>query len=101
MSNVTLTIGGRSYAVACAAGEEGHIAKLGQMIDAKLATMGDAVGHNEVRTLLFASLLLADELHEARANPAEGTEDILPLLEKLAEQAENLASDLERRTTTP
>ena len=70
MSNVTLHIGGRSFTVACAAGEEAHISDLGEMIDGKLRTMGGAAGQNETRMLLFAALLLADELHEARTGPA-------------------------------
>lgn len=71
MSNVTLQIGGRSYTVACAAGEEEHISGLGKVIDQKLQALGHAAGQNESRTLLFASLLLADEVHEARSrNPS-------------------------------
>ena len=66
MSNVNLQIGGRSFTVACAPGEEEHITGLGRMIDAKLAAMGGVAGQTETRTLLFAALLLADELHEAR-----------------------------------
>ena len=70
MSNVTLHIGGRAFTVACAAGEEPHISELGRMIDAKLHAMGGAAGQNETRMLLFAALLLADELHEAKAGTA-------------------------------
>lgn len=66
MSNVTLSIGGRSYTVACAAGEEAHVAGLGEMIDAKIRAMG-ATGTTETRQLLFAALLLADEVHEAKS----------------------------------
>lgn len=64
MSNVNLQIGGRTFSVACAAGEEEHITGLGRMIDAKLQAMGGVTGQTETRTLLFAALLLADELHE-------------------------------------
>ncbi|MGN6358450.1 MAG: cell division protein ZapA [Novosphingobium sp.] len=123
MSNVALWIGGRSYTVNCAAGEEDHIAELGAMIDAKLTSMG-APGHNETRTLLFAALLLADEVFELRSgggpaaaaqaaaaeSPAESpyaTPDPLPYeapafsidperLEGIANRLENLASHLER-----
>ena len=59
MSNVTLHIGGRSFIVACAEGEEDHVAGLGRMIDGKLAAMGDMSGQNEARMLLFAALLPA------------------------------------------
>lgn len=118
MSNVALWVGGRSYTVNCAAGEEDHIAELGAMIDAKLSTMG-APGQNETRNLLFAALLLADEVFELRsgggaavpqAAPAESpyaTPDPLPYeapaftidperLEGIANRLENLASHLER-----
>lgn len=118
MSNVALWVGGRSYTVNCAAGEEDHIAELGAMIDAKLSAMG-APGQNETRNLLFAALLLADEVFEMRssggASPAPdpaaespyATPDPLPYeapaiaidperLEGIANRLENLASHLER-----
>ena len=67
MSNVTLEIGGRSFTVACAPGEEEHVADLGRMIASKLGEMDGIASQSEARMLLFASLLLADELHEARS----------------------------------
>lgn len=67
VSNVALVVGGRSYTVNCAAGEEDHIAELGAMIDAKLTAMG-AAGQNETRNLLFAALLLADEVYELKSS---------------------------------
>jgi cell division protein ZapA len=66
LGRVTLMIGGRDYAVACAEGEEAHVAGLGQMIDAKLAELPSATAQSEVRSLLFAALLLADEVSELR-----------------------------------
>ena len=118
MSNVALWVGGRSYTVNCAAGEEDHIAELGAMIDAKLTAMG-APGQNETRNLLFAALLLADEVFELKSGapaptPAAptaaespyATPDPLPYeaptfsidperLEGIANRLENLASHLE------
>ncbi|MGE3691325.1 MAG: cell division protein ZapA [Novosphingobium sp.] len=92
MSNVALDIGGRSFTVACADGEEHHVTKLGRMIDGKLAEMGDTAGQSESRLLLFAALLLADDLHEAgQRQPAAD----LPRLEAMAMRLENLASRLE------
>ena len=96
MSNVTLTIGGRFYTVACAEGEEAHIEALGRTIDGKLHGMPNLGGQSEARTLLFAALLLADELHElhAGAAPAEDGETA-EALERLAETLEGLAERLE------
>jgi cell division protein ZapA len=97
LSNVTLSIGGRSYTVACAAGEEDHVAHLGAAIDAKLVAMGDRTGQSESRALLFAALLLADELHEAKAGQVAQSSrvDLAPGLLALAGRLENLAARLE------
>lgn len=65
MSEVALKIGGRTYRVACAAGEEDRVKRLGETIDEKLATMGPSAGPGE-QNMLFAALLLADEVQEAR-----------------------------------
>lgn len=66
MSTVTLTIGPKSYAVACADGEEAHITALGAIIAEKYAQLGAARAPQEAQNLLFAALFLADELAEAR-----------------------------------
>ena len=102
MSNVTLSIGGRSYTVACAEGEENHVLGLGSLINGKLAAMGDMAGQAETRMLLFASLLLADELHEAggakaatAAPPAQIAPAMALRLDELATSLENLATRLE------
>lgn len=118
VSNVALVVGGRSYTVNCAAGEEDHITELGAMIDAKLTAMG-AVGQNETRNLLFAALLLADEVYELKssvhapmatsAEPPYATPDPIAYgardaagfaidperLEGIANRLENLAAHLE------
>jgi len=74
MSEVTLSIGGRDYAVACADGEETHIARLGETIDAKLQQLGGNLSARDAQNLLFAALLLADELHEQRATVSEAAD---------------------------
>ena len=99
MSNVTLQVGGRGYIVACAAGEEAHVEQLGVLIDGKIRELTTA-GHNEVRLLLFASLLLADELQELKGGaapaPATDTSAQAAALEQIATQLENCATALER-----
>lgn len=66
MSTVTLTIGPKSYSIACADGEEAHIEALGAIIAEKYALLGSARAPLEAQNLLFAALFLADELAEAR-----------------------------------
>jgi cell division protein ZapA len=66
MSTVTLSIGPKSYTVACADGQEAHIKALGAMIAEKYAQLGSARAPLEAQNLLFSALFLADELAEAR-----------------------------------
>ena len=74
MSTVTLTIGPKSYPVACADGQEAHIEALGALIAEKYAAIGTARAPLEAQNLLFAALFMADELTEARKQAADTTE---------------------------
>jgi cell division protein ZapA len=66
MPQVSITINGRSYPVACDEGEEERIRELGRMIDSKVAGFARQVGQaGEARLLVLAALVLADELSEA------------------------------------
>ena len=102
MSNLTIRIGGRDFTVACAPGEEAHIDTLGRMIDGRLSDLGDEKrGMSETRTLLFAALLLADDLHDLRkkaAQPAAPDPAFAARIETLAHRLENIATHLEEST---
>ncbi|MGD9810703.1 MAG: cell division protein ZapA [Sphingobium sp.] len=80
MAEVTLTIGGRQYSVHCGDGEEAHLYRLADLIESKTAIARKASpGLTEVRQLLFAGILLADELSELRAKTgAQGSLDFVP-----------------------
>jgi cell division protein ZapA len=71
MSTVTLSIGPKSYTIACADGQEAHIKALGAMIAEKYAQLGSARAPLEAQNLLFAALFMADELDQARKRLAE------------------------------
>ena len=104
MSNVSLEIGGRQYSVASADGEEEHVALLGRRIDEKLRAMGGAAGQSESRMLLFAALLLADEIHEmtvrggapALADDGPALARVADGIDAAARRIEKLATDLEQ-----
>src|SRR3546814_18775510 len=70
MADVRLTIAGRPYDVHCADGQEEQLVQLATLVDEKARGIQ---GGTEVRQLLFAALMLADEAHEARG-PAEKAE---------------------------
>ena len=104
MSNVSLEIGGRQYSVASADGEEEHVALLGRRIDEKLRAMGGSAGQSESRMLLFAALLLADEIHEmtvrggapAPADDGPALARVADGIDAAARRIEKLAADLEQ-----
>ncbi len=102
MASVDLEIAARSYSVACRDGEEAHLRALAAIVDKKARDAASAVGAmGEARQLLFASLLLADELKEARAGGNGGSYDpeadalMAEALERLADRMEILAERLE------
>lgn len=95
MSNINLSIGGRSYTVACGPGEEQHIAMLGREIDARLQAIPGIASQSEPRALLFAALFLADELHEARKGAPAAPAPVSPVDSAIADTLESLASRLE------
>ena len=91
MADVLLTIGGRSYTVGCRAGGEDRLRELGRRVEAKVEEARAAVGSaSEVRQLLFASLLLADDAGEAVPDP-----ELTMQLETVATRIEALADALE------
>jgi cell division protein ZapA len=67
MAHVTVTIGGRSYRLACSEGEEPHLEGLARQIDGKIAEIRREVGEiGDQRLVVMAALTIADELSEAR-----------------------------------
>jgi cell division protein ZapA len=111
MASVEIEIGGRRYLVACRDGEEPHFRSVAALVDQKAQDAAAALGSlSETRQLLFASLLLADELKERQsareastgAEAAAGAEDeVAPALERLAERMERLADRLEGGGANP
>ena len=101
MAEVDLWIAGRSYRVGCRDGEEENLRRAAQLVDGKsreaLAGLGTL---SEARQLLFASLLLADQLlDDGSAEPAAPSAPDPALArraEALASRLESLADTLER-----
>ena len=102
MAEVILNIGGHAHSVVCRDGEEPHLLKLSSIVDSKVREARAAVGGiGDVRQLLLASLLLADELLDAQAaqfTPAAivDASDDAELLENLATHIEALAARVEK-----
>lgn len=62
MPEVTITIGGRNFEVACHEGEESYLQAAAKMLDDEARVLSDQVGRMpEARMLLMAGLMLADK----------------------------------------
>ncbi|HLL29226.1 MAG TPA: cell division protein ZapA [Xanthobacteraceae bacterium] len=67
MTEVSITIGGRAYRMACDDGQEDHLMRLGRELDQKLAQLREAFGEiGDTRLTVMAAIMIADELTEMR-----------------------------------
>ena len=98
MPQVSINIANRTYELACGEGEEGRVQELAAYVDEKVNALRRQLppGAPEVKLLLFASLLLADESREARgiAKQAESARA------SATDDAETLATALEDLITS-
>ena len=127
MPEVTITVGGRNFEVACQDGEQPFLESAAAMLDIEAQSMAGQMGRiTEARMLLMSGLLLADktaaledrvaqleaertalkaELSAAANRPVQRVEvPVIPQalsdsLAELAARAEALAEDME--TTVP
>ena len=91
MGRVTLEIHGKPYDVGCDDGAESHVRDLGAQIAEKIRQIAPTAGPlGETRLMLMAALMIADELHNARAALAEAqtrSADVEAVLDRLADKA--------------
>jgi len=67
MAQVTVTIAGRTYRIACNAGEERHLEGLAATYGSRIEEMRAAFGDiDDMRLHVMAAITLADEMAEAR-----------------------------------
>lgn len=105
MPQVTVTINGHPYAVACDPGEEDRIRELARMVEAKVAGfVQQSPRAGEARLLALAAVMLADELAEANdalrrlnARAAASADDpaLADGIDRLARRIEAVAQRLE------
>jgi cell division protein ZapA len=103
MAEVQILVGGRPYSIVCRDGGEDHLRTIAAHVDRKAAEARAAVGDvNENRQLLFAALLLADEIAENAGGTATAPADlgITRALDALADRIEGVADALEQRAAT-
>lgn len=121
MPELTITIGGRHFTVACQAGEEHFLQTAAAMLDAEAQPLAASLGRlPEARLLLMAGLMLADrtaavedenrslksrlaEMEERGAPEAQRIEvpvippQVVETMAEIAARAEALAARIEER----
>jgi cell division protein ZapA len=82
MPQVSVTINGRQFRMACENGEEARLANLAAELDARIATLRTRFGEiGDTRLTVMAALAVADELSEVKEKLAR----LEPELAKLQE----------------
>ena len=82
MPDVTITVGGRQFEVACQPGEEHYLRSAAELLNAEASVLVNQIGRMpESRMLLMAGLLLADK--------TAGSHDQVKALERKVEALES------------
>jgi cell division protein ZapA len=67
MAQVSITINGRVYRMACDDGQEEHLVRLARDVDARIGQLRSAFGEiGDTRLAVMAAIMVADELSEMR-----------------------------------
>ena len=67
MSQVSVTIAGKTYRIACGDGEEEHLKGLAASLDSKIEEMRVTFGEiGDMRLHVMAAITMADEMHDLR-----------------------------------
>jgi len=67
MAQVNVTIGGRTYRMACDDGQEEHLLKIARELDQKISHLREAFGEvGDTRLTVMAAITIADDLSEAQ-----------------------------------
>jgi cell division protein ZapA len=80
MAQVTATIAGRQFRLACEDGQEEHLLALAAEVDGRIAELRQRFGEiGDTRLTVMAALMVADEVSEANARIRRMEEEIAAL----------------------
>jgi cell division protein ZapA len=89
MPQVSVTINGRQFRMACENGEEAHLARLAEDLDQRITRLRASFGEiGDTRLTVMAALTLADELSETKERLARMEGEIGRLQEASLASAE-------------
>lgn len=80
MSQVSVTINGRQYRMACEEGQEDRLTQLAKLLDARIGELRGKFGQvGDTRLTVMAALTVADELAEAQQKISRLEEELATL----------------------
>lgn len=95
MPQMSISINGQSYLIACNPGEESRLKALAQMVDEHVRQLAENVGQiGESKLLLMAAILLADELSEAGGSSGASDNAAILALESATSRIQDIAASL-------
>jgi cell division protein ZapA len=94
MAQVSVTINGRVYRMACDDGQEDHLVRLGRELDARIGRLRESFGEiGDTRLTVMAALVIADELSEARRRIKSSEQEIESLKDARAAIGERVEAN--------
>jgi len=101
MAEVSVTINGRVYRMACDPGQEDHLARLGRELDQRISQLRESFGEiGDTRLAVMAAIMVADELAEMKRRLRSSEQEIQSLQDsrevaaQRAEQGERAFADI-------
>jgi cell division protein ZapA len=90
MSQVTVTINGRQFRMACEDGQEGHLMRLAQELDQRIDKLRGSFGEiGDARLNIMAALSLSDELADVTGRLKRVEQELSSLQEARVASAEH------------
>lgn len=111
MAEVSISINGRKFGIACDDGQEQRVIALANFVDGRLKDISKAgAGTNESHLLVLTSLVMADELFDMRDDIANGHKEplgglhiteadegaIISALDQMAARIDSIAGNLQK-----
>jgi cell division protein ZapA len=112
MAEISITINGRNYGIACDDGQEKRVQELARYVDFRLKEIARAgAASNESHLLVLTSIILADEIADMKANGPpmakqqaaigvkmtdEDEEAIVSAIDLLAARIDQIAGNLQK-----
>ncbi|XBQ16861.1 MAG: cell division protein ZapA [Oceanicaulis sp.] len=86
MNKVTISLNGRAFTIGCEEGQQAYLRELAGHLDGHVRDLADKVGQiGDVRLLLMASLIVADEMREAKGQIEALKEEMIDLKGRLSQ----------------